>query len=406
MANDTAPAAPAGGKPTGGNLHAFQQQLGEPYASPAPQQARQQPAQQPQAGWPGDMPPASDQPALPDDSTGMLPIDDDQAGMEDALSQQEPPPGTETDEDGNALADPMDEDVHGVKARELLEAIKAGKVPGTLDDKLMVEVSPNGEQRVVSLGEVKKGYMRQVDYTRSQQKTAEERRSYEQFQRGWEATLEEWQGDTSKMRKGMRRFGLGGALYKVAEEIAKEEYALSQLPPELAAERRRVRALEIEAEDRAEQLQELERTKTDQKRRQSQERFNRQMGEFTPLALSRAGLKDTPGIRQRYIAMLEPLWKANDRRLSMEICEQAAVSAKEAMIDEAKMLQLEQQGGSQMPSAAQAMGLAPQQRQAAPQPLPVRRAAPAPASNAARGPQTGGTLSDFRAHLRRVGSRV
>lgn len=354
-----------------------------------------------QSRWAGDLPPSSDEPPMA--------LDDDQAAMEDALGQQEPPPGAELDENNQPVADPLDADVHGVKAREVLEALGKGVFPEALADKVLFEVNPNGQKRMVNAAELKSGYMRQVDYTRGTEKLAAARREAAQFERGWTDTLESWKGDPESLRRGMRRFGLGDALFKAARAIAAEEYELQQMTPEQAAVVRENRRLKEERDELEERTRAAEQTKEQRRRAAMQEKRSRILQELSPVAFQRANLPENEVSRQHYIQHLRVLMRAeNANEPTIDLCTRAATAAAESLADIARRW-----GEATVPrqpaandNGRAAVAVRPQQPQ---QGLPARRAAPGPATGPNGQPaqrQGGMKPAEAAAYLRSLGSRV
>jgi hypothetical protein len=237
--------------------------------------------------------------------------------------------------------------------------------------------------------------MMNADYTKKLDAVHAQRRENEAFQKGFDQSCERAAKDTTGMelRKLLRRMGLGQAADNMTATIA-HEYA--QLETMTEGERRswlRARQLEEELETAREQQRMNQESARDRKRREQSEAFNRELGNLTPTALQRAGLKGTPTERKAYVAALRVLLAEPGAKLTLDLCTQAALSARDETEEGRRQYQTEL-GSQQRPGAPQRPAQPAQQQPA----FPARRAAPAPVgSGASTGTSsTGGTARDFR----------
>lgn len=338
----------------------------------------------------------------------QLLADDDEGipGLEEAAEAAEP-------DDSTPPPDPLEEVVHTddkgaqLKMRDLVESLKKGVVPEALHEKLQFEMTVNGSRMVLSAKELGSGYMRHADYTKKTQAVQETRRENEAFQKSFDGACERAAKDPSgaELRKMMRRMGLGQALENAAASIAIEYANMEKMTPGEREAHQRARMLEEQMETLREQALMNQENERDKKRRQHQEAFQREYGNLTPTALTRAGLKGTPTERKAYNAALKVLLDEPGARLTLDLCTQAAFSARDELADQAVQYRTEVEAAT----PAQRQLAAQQQQRGAPQPqqgLPVRRVAPAPVTGAAGiSGNTGGTPGQFRKFLAGRSSR-
>lgn len=349
---------------------------------------------------PGDDPSVAEQ-LMQDDDEGI-------PGLEEAAEAAEP-------DDEAPAADPLEEVVHddgkgnALKMRDLVESLKKGIVPEAMHDKLSFEMSVNGIKRVLTAGELGKGYLRQADYTKKTQEVQEQRRENEGFQRSFDEACTKASKDPTgtELRRMMRRMGLGQALENAAASIAIEYSNMEKMTEGERNAWMKARRLEEEMETLREQQLMTQENSRDKKRREAQAAFQRAYDGLTPTALARAGLKGTPSETKAYRAALRVLLNEPGAELNLDLCTQAAMTAKDELADQAVAYraEIEAHGGGAGASPA-ARQVAAQQQQRQQQGLSPRRAAPAPITggNVASG-ATGGTPSQFRRHLANLGRR-
>jgi hypothetical protein len=334
------------------------------------------------------------QQVLGDEEQGIPEVDE----LQQQIEEDEAAPQT----------DPLDEDVGGLKMRDLIESLKQGVIPKELHDKMQFEIDVNGVSRVMTATELGKGYMRQADYTRGKQEVAEGRRENESFTESFNKLMDGARNDPKAYQKIMRRMGLGQAFFAAAQELATDMDRIMRLPPHEQEREWELRKLREEREELLEKQAMNRETEQAQKKRRMQEKFKREFEEFLPVAFQRAGnLARTAYNEKVYVENLRAL-KAPGEPLTLELCTQAAQATIEQLGDEARENQAAIAARAKASGAGAGSSPAAQQiaqvQQAAQQPrrqLPPRPgAAGAPMSGGAKGPSQGGGISDFRNYLK------
>jgi hypothetical protein len=131
----------------------------------------------------------------------------------------------QADATANAPADPLAEVVHGVAARDVLDAIKAGELPPALADKVMIRVKVNGNELPVSVGEAGRGYMRISDYTNAKMQLSESRAALDADKGKLREVFTGW--DTPEgLAAGLDKMGLIGS----ARDAVTKSWGTPQAP--------------------------------------------------------------------------------------------------------------------------------------------------------------------------------
>lgn len=186
-----APAAPAAATPGNFIASVAARAASAPAAPTAPAPHSPAGAVGPQSG--GAQPPAGTaQSGNPVAGRGAPDMSPDEQAFNAAIQGQEPandnaetiePHDEQTIDPATGLPqappDPWQEPVHGVPAQAVIEALKAGELPAELLDHVRVKVNPNGNEMVLPLADVARGYMMSSDYTHGKRQLAEARRDVE-----------------------------------------------------------------------------------------------------------------------------------------------------------------------------------------------------------------------------------
>jgi hypothetical protein len=355
--------------------------------------------------------PANDNGALQNDPSGNPLADQILADDDGAIPEVEQAQEAYDETEEQPAADPLDEvmfdDGNGktLKMRDVLESLKNGVVPAELHDKIQLEVDVNGQPRVMSVSELRKGYLREADYTKKAQQVAELRRENEQWTAEFNRRMQMANDDPSgrEFQKQMRRMGMGQAFFRAAQQLSVEMDRILKLPPHEQEREWKLKQLEEERAELLERQAMNEESEQAKRKRQAKERLDRTLAEFTPIAFERAGkLARTPYNERVFRANLAALREHPGQEITLDLCTRAAVATMEQLGDEARENQqaiqarLRAAGGSpaqQQMAAAQQAQQQPQQRR-----LPVRPAAagaPLGGGSGQQGATRGGSARDF-----------
>lgn len=189
-----APASPAGTpKPTPNNFEAIVRARTAAAATPLPQPG--------QLGTPAAPAPANSN-ATSETAAAF------NARIEQQLGAEAPKPSEPANDNAQTLeqqlaiesgakpaTDPLAELVHGLPAKDVLDAIKAGKLPEALATQLKGIARVNGQELEISAREAFNGYQRLTDYTRGTMEVAQmveklnaEKAGLLQFFTGWDTS--------------------------------------------------------------------------------------------------------------------------------------------------------------------------------------------------------------------------
>ena len=289
-------------------------------------------------------------------------------------------PDLEAEADETA-ADPWAEQIHGMTARELVDAIKAGEVPAELAKQLQIAVKVNGEEYKVSVDEAGKGYQRLSDYTRAKQELRGQAQEVHAARQNMDRMIDAWKRDPAELRRGMKALGLKETLFEAAKAEAAEWYADQQLPPG----ERALKAQLAEMREQHEQaMQRLEQQRPKQEDTRTAD-LTKQLATLVPAGFAAAGITDSAPARQLFGENLRTLWE-DGAELTADLVNSAAQATAEQLGDLAR-----KHAKLSAPAAKPAT-------------LPARAgAAPSTGakSNGAPMQQRSGTIADFRKSLGR-----
>lgn len=157
------------------------------------------------------------------------PIDPAALERDRALGQGEPedpaPPELADGPDVDPEAQPepgtlLEEQLHGLSGREILEAIKAGRMPDQLAE-LPVTVKWNGQEYQVPIREAQAGYQRNLDYTRGKQEVRELQQRAQGTLDNVHGMIDGWR-EPGALRRDLEALGAGKAFAAAAVAYAKE----------------------------------------------------------------------------------------------------------------------------------------------------------------------------------------
>lgn len=324
MTESAAAAAPAPTPDNLGAVIAHNLRQAEP-AKPAPQ------AKAPPAAAPAN-----------DNAAPLDPGDEEMA----ALFEQEVAPEGEIDDELEQQADPLDEEVHGHKARAIIDAIKQGQLPAELLAQLKGVAKINGQEVQVSLAEALAGYQRMADYTNGKKEAKRLQREATERIASVRQMFENW-NSADALIAGLRRLGKSEVFHQAAIAHARETWLdmkLQRENPEAYAARQEARR---EREER-EKLQHQLRTQPDPRHEREVSALGERLQSLIFPAFTANGIKDTPFARKQFTENFQALY---DEDADLEqVVEQAAKATAEQMADLAVSYQKTQQGDQARPA--------------------------------------------------------
>lgn len=295
----------------------------------------------------------------------------------------------DADDEGEEVSD--DDELHGLKAKDVLAALKEGKLPPELLEHLQVPVKIRGEESLVSAKEAADGYQRLSDYSRARNEVREQEAELTRAKQAFDGLLDSWTAEdkVEQTVKQMRRLGL--PVKKIATYIAEDHVSELQMTPTERDLRRRLRELE-DKEEAAKEAAELDQHRGKQTQQtQAQKDAKATWDSSIEGALQAQGLKDTKRIREMAIDHLRNLWDGKSPLSERHVSDAVQATAEE----------LAELAGT--PRQAQPQGK-PKPKAPA---LPVRReSGPAPKRPKGRSSRdVEPTLDNFRAHIAKLASR-
>lgn len=338
---------------------------------------------------------------------------------EDAEEPSEEPEADDEPEE-EPDPDPLDEEIHGAKARDILEAIRGGSIPDDLAAHIavhpeqLVEVTIDGIKREVTAGEAAKGYMRQNAFTKRTQEAAEQTRKAESTVRGFQGTLQRWKQDQTgdTLFRGLRQFGMLDQAIAFANSLQEQMQQIGQLDEAhqaVAIENMRLRWGQEDAEYRRQQGLDEE---TRRARETKQETLQRALESHVPAALQEQGLDENNKLVSRLFGENLRAALADGGEVSEAKIYEAAKATREELEDLGYQARggasetAELEGGEPSATAPGDNAESPARRQQAQarssKALPPRgRQAPSPAPRRTPGgSKGGGRVSDFHNRMR------
>ena len=261
----------------------------------------------------------------------------------EAAPEETPEPDPEGEE--APAADPLEEQIHGMSARDILAAIKEGKLPDALWDALKAELIDGEDREERPLKDFRAGAMMAKNYTRKSMALAEERKSNAAEKQALESEREELYGmvrswkDPAKLKRAAKSMGL--PLEQVAIMWAEEFDRRSKLPPEVLAEMDALEAREIAYEKEARELRAKERKLRELQQGGLQAETQKEADAYTgfiighlPKAFAAVGIQTTPQteavILRKFQECLGVFWPEKTAP-TKEIIQQAAQATAELL---------------------------------------------------------------------------
>lgn len=292
-----------------------------------------------------------------------------EVGQGEAQRQQNP--GEQDPQNGlGELPDAQDGVDPAVAEAEAFEKYKAAaaspELPEDFMDKLVpVPWGPNGETRDVPVAEMRQGYMRQSDYTRSKQ----EIQAYAQRVQGAEQNvrnlLTDFQ-DPEKFYSHMLEMGLSKQMEAVAQKVYGEwfyERQILQSLPEgprredtkrLFQERRDAKDAARANARRAQQLEAQQSQSVNQQQQsENAQRVQNQINQLRPIAFKSLQIPDAPYHRHVFEQQLVGVVKSSGQPFSGTLTREqimaAAQATREVLEDDAKLARAQANPGQQQP---------------------------------------------------------
>lgn len=250
-------------------------------------------------------------------------------------NQETPPEQQLYDEHG----DPIDMQAYEQARAEVMNKVRAklddGQFPFDELKTLPVTVKVNGEERQVSLEEMRDGYMRTANYHRQLQQAHQLRDQAQHVLNLERARNHEWK-DPAQLRAGMRMLGLEESFMQAAFQWAREQVAYNRLPPR---ERQLYDAMKVEKQ-RAEAMDaQLRQQQMLQRQQQGPDpatiHVAKQIEQLMPRALKAAGVGMYPLAQQKFVENLALI--CQDGQVDNDRAMEAARSTREFLEDLARL---------------------------------------------------------------------
>lgn len=263
-----------------------------------------------------------------------------------------------------------DAPVFGMAPTELLAALRAaeqnGQVPQELLERLSLDVPLNdGRTMRATVGELRRGFMRGVDYTRKTEQIAEVRRQAEGVLQQDRERWDTWGKDPAKMYDDLEARGfvslddiinMRGPVIEIAQYIAEQRKAfLAMSPAEQSAFIREQQAItkQRELDERDRKLQDRDRQ---HRHRELTAKHARDLGQMVPVAFGKVKLQDSPLAQRVFKDRLGAIVNSLERfqGLTQQMVDDAALQTVDTLRELARF---GEPGAKQQPGAG-----APQQR--------------------------------------------
>jgi cell division septum initiation protein DivIVA len=183
--------------------------------------------------------------------------------------------------------------VHGVPAKDLLEAIEKGQIPDALMSKLRLAIGDDGFEG--SLDELRSGAMMRRPFTQNSQELAEQRRAFEADQSELVNYLSNWKQDPQQLLYGMRRLGM--PIQEVAQMLLQEAMTadkLNEAVPGSGDEWIQAQVMKAEHADLLRQHQQAEAQRQQAIQAQKQEAISNNLRSIAVKEFELAGLDHKP----------------------------------------------------------------------------------------------------------------
>ena len=254
----------------------------------------------------------------------------DNASEQDDTQDADLDQDAETDTDQESEGTSLDEVIHGMTARDILESIKSGEIPADLLKTLQVTARINGEDLQISVDEARRGYQRLSDYSRSKNELKEQAAQIHQFRASIDQMIDGWK-DPASLRKGMAKLGLQQPLFEAAKMLAQEYMVEQSLPPGERALRAQLRQMEEENLSMKEKMELANKPSPSNRGAE----LTAQLQKMVPGAMKTAGITDSPAARNLFAENLKSLWEPGSD-LTDQLVQEAAQATAEQLGDFAK----------------------------------------------------------------------
>ena len=295
--------------------------------------------------------------------------------------------------------------IHGLAVDAILEALRAGRLPPELLEKLSVMRKTGDQEVMIPLAGKDGEYLRQLDYSRNMGKLKAERQEFEQRREGFLDAVESWRDESTEdsLRRTIANLEqLKVPVRRLAEIIATDYAKRKRIENDVPEHLRPFVGELMSGNEQLRRDMEALRSQSQQagneaQQRKQQERTRAVGQKLQGLALpefERAGVKLNDISRPVFVELLRSVWDGGLESLTAEMVSGAVAATKEHFEEMAQKYQAAN-GGAARPAVAPAR---------AAQPPPVRRTAGAPGASGNGGARrTGGyKASDF---ARRVAQR-
>lgn len=246
------------------------------------------------------------------------------ANAAEAEANAEGEAAEEVDPDAEA---PASEQIHGLDGDAILSAIKEGRLPDELLDKLTITQRINGEDVPVTIKEARENGMRLSDYSRSKNELRAERDKFEGAQQDFVSMVKSWKVNTPDQRFNTRmmleRWMGSDVFMDIVRDVADEHLKVEAMGPagkEAFFEARRVKQELAQERWRAQQL---ERRSEQATRQQGQETFAKRVNTMRDAAFAKHKIDMSAPTDQLFRANLRGLWDGRSD-VTQELADQAA----------------------------------------------------------------------------------
>lgn len=286
--------------------------------------------------------------------------------LEDAFEPGDELPEPFDDEQQEEQAtDPLDEELHGLKARAILDAIKGGTLPPELVSQLKGTAKINGQEVQVSFREALDGYQRNIDYTNGKKELKRQQREVSERMGAVRDLFDSWNSGEALVA-GLKRLGKFDVFHQAAIAHAREAWQDMKLQRENPA----AYEARMEARKEREEREKLQRQMRQQPTQQQPDRDTHEMATQLQGLITKAfethGIKRSEFAHKQFSEAFQALHD-DDSDLA-DVVDRAARATAEHLADLALRYRDSQQANPAQP--ANSNGKQPQKPN--PSPIPPR----------------------------------
>jgi hypothetical protein len=267
------------------------------------------------------------------------------------LEQEASPEAEEFDEFGNRIDRAAEEQARQEWAGKLADSLAKGQIPHDLLKDIPVEVPVNGKMVQVPFEEMRQGYMRQADYTRSKNEAFALRDRSNHIIQLERQRAQEWR-DPGMLRQGLRSMVGDDVLFKVAEQIAIEHVQFKSMSPmeqQLHLERQRI------AQERAflqQQHQQLQQQNQQQTMNAATQQAAELIHDYMPRALKAQGVGMYPRSRDLFFQNIAAYCEDGD--ITPARAKEAAIAVRQQLEEEREAVRARDRRKPVVPGGARA----------------------------------------------------